>query len=70
MPDLDEIRESFEFFDGDGDGQIDYMEFRRLLEAMGVDVTEEELDAGFAAVDQDVDGTIGFHEFAQWWMNH
>jgi calmodulin len=69
MPDLDELKENFEYFDRDNNGRIDREEFKRLMEVLGGEVAEDELDAGFDVVDADDDGAIDFHEFASWWMN-
>jgi calmodulin len=69
MPDLEELRENFEYFDGDGNGRIDRFEFKRLMGVLGAYGSEEELDVGFDVVDSDDDGAIDFHEFASWWMN-
>jgi calmodulin len=69
MPDLEELKENFEHFDRDNNGRIDRGEFKRLMEVLGGEVPEDELDAGFDIVDADDDGAIDFHEFASWWMN-
>jgi calmodulin len=70
MPDLQELKENFAHFDRDGNGRIDRAEFKRLMEVLGADSAEDELDAGFDVVDSDDDGAIDFHEFASWWMDH
>jgi calmodulin len=70
MPDLQELKENFEHFDRDGNGRIDRAEFKRLMEVLGAESAEDELDAGFDVVDSDNDGAIDFHEFASWWMDH
>jgi calmodulin len=69
MADLEELRENFEFFDRDDNGRIDRAEFKRLMQVLGADAPEDELDVGFDVVDADDDGAIDFHEFASWWMN-
>ncbi len=68
MPDLEELKENFEHFDVDGDGRIDRGEFRRLMDALGADAPEDELDIGFDVIDSDDNGAIDFLEFARWWM--
>lgn len=69
MPVLDELRENFDHFDGDGNGRIDRVEFKRLMDALGADAPEDELDVGFDIIDADNDGRIDFDEFSIWWMN-
>ena len=69
MADLEELKENFEFFDRDDNGRIDRAEFKRLMQALGADAPEDELDVGFDVVDSNDDGAIDFHEFASWWMN-
>lgn len=69
MPGLEELKENFEYFDGDGNGRIDRAEFKRLMVVLGADDSGDDLDAGFDVVDSDDDGAIDFHEFASWWMN-
>lgn len=69
MPELDEIREIFEHFDGNDDGRIVRPEFARLMDALGADMPEAELDVGFDLIDADDNGEIDFQEFAIWWRN-
>jgi calmodulin len=69
VPNLDELRENFDYFDSDDNGRIDRAEFKRLMGVLGADAPEDELDIGFDAVDTDDDGAIDFNEFAGWWMN-
>jgi calmodulin len=69
MSDLEELKENFEHFDVDGDGRIDRAEFRRLMDALGADAPEDELDIGFDVIDSDDNGAIDFLEFARWWMS-
>jgi calmodulin len=69
MPDLEELQENFEHFDRDSNGRIDRAEFKRMMQVLGADAPEEELDVGFDMVDSDDDGSSDFHEFASWWMN-
>ena len=68
---LDELREDFEFNDGDGDGRIDYAEFVELIALLDDDIDMEEsaLRIGFSEIDTDHDGAIEFDEFVQWWTS-
>jgi calmodulin len=69
MTDIEEIREIFEHFDDDQDGRINRAEFGHLMDALGADAPEDELDMGFDLIDADDNGEIDFEEFAQWWAN-
>ena len=53
-----DIRESFDRFDKDGNGMIDLIEFRDLLEAIGADLGRAEAEAVFDTIDT-VAGQIG-----------
>jgi Ca2+-binding EF-hand superfamily protein len=63
----EEIRETFEHFDRDGNGAIDVAEFAALLAALGASAGAEELAAGLEALDSNRNGRIDFDEFAAWW---
>lgn len=63
----EELRESFDYNDLDGDGMIELDEFRRMLDALNADVGAEEARVGFRAIDTDGDGGIEFDEFVEWW---
>lgn len=65
---LAEIKENFEHFDNDGNGTIDYGEFKRLIDALDGNMKEEELQVGFDLVDSDNNGRIDVDEFIQWWQ--
>lgn len=65
---LDELREDFEFNDSNGDGRIEFDEFRELLEFLEADMSNNEARTGFAEIDTDHDGAIEFDEFVAWWM--
>ena len=65
--DADELKATFDHFDGDDNGKIDREEFEGLMEALGADMTEDELVIGFEAIDTDRSGEIDFDEFSSWW---
>jgi Ca2+-binding EF-hand superfamily protein len=72
MNDVDkmlEIRESFDRFDKDGNGMIDLIEFRDLLEAIGYDLGRAEAEAAFDEIDSDENGLIDYDEFSKWWRS-
>jgi calmodulin len=64
---IEEIRETFNHFDKDGNGTIDAAEFKELLDALGAVCSDEELAAGIQILDSDKNGTIDFDEFKDWW---
>ncbi len=67
--DLEEIREIFSHYDHDGNGVIDAGEFRALLDALGADLSDDEIATGLRAVDENGNGQIEFDEFLEWWAN-
>jgi Ca2+-binding EF-hand superfamily protein len=64
-----ELREDFEYFDGDGDGMLEPGEFAELMDALGADMTNEECNIGFQEIDANRDGRIEFGEFLSWWTS-
>lgn len=67
---IEELREIFLHYDHDGNGVIDRSEFGALLEALDAQLSEEEIDAGLRAIDDNRNGQIEFSEFLEWWANH
>jgi Ca2+-binding EF-hand superfamily protein len=65
---LDELREDFDFNDANGDGRIEYEEFKELMEFLEADMNNNDIRTGFAEIDSDHDGAIEFDEFVAWWM--
>lgn len=66
---LAEAREIFGQFDRDRNGFIDAGEFANLMEALGSNLSDEEMRAGLAAVDTNGSGRISWNEFATWWTS-
>ncbi len=62
-----ELRQSFDYFDLDHNGAIDFDEFCNLLDALKSDGDEESRRMGFDLIDLDRNGTIDFEEFSAWW---
>jgi len=65
---LEELRETFEFNDLDGDGRIELDEFINMLANLEADTNVEEARIGFREIDDDQDGLIDFDEFVDWWL--
>ncbi|MET1255493.1 EF-hand domain-containing protein [Aliikangiella maris] len=65
---LAEIKENFDFFDSDNNGQIDEAEFVKLLKVISPQSTVEQGEKGFAIVDENRDGHIDLEEFIAWWQ--
>lgn len=63
-----ELLDIFQRYDRDRSGSISRQEFARLLEALGQNVSEEELEVALDAVDTNHTGKISWQEFKQWWM--
>ncbi len=62
-----EITETFEFFDRDGNGLIDFDEFRSLLQTVNPDATISQSAEGFSITDTNSDGYVDLGEFIEWW---
>merc|ERR1711907_107975 len=60
---IEEFKIAFEAFDEDGEGSIGRDELGQLLDALGENLTETEVDKMVATVDEDGSGEIDFAEF-------
>eukprot|EP01089_Gocevia_fonbrunei_P019915 TRINITY_DN7201_c0_g1_i3.p1 TRINITY_DN7201_c0_g1~~TRINITY_DN7201_c0_g1_i3.p1 ORF type:complete len:110 (-),score=24.03 TRINITY_DN7201_c0_g1_i3:4-333(-) len=58
-----EFSQIFKTFDKNGDGSIDAKELGHVFQALGVDVSAEELSSLIAHVDKDKSGNIELVEF-------
>jgi hypothetical protein len=65
----DEVFEIFRTYDRDASGSIDRGELARLLEALGMEVSDEELAIALDAVDANHSGRISWDEFKAWWAS-
>lgn len=65
---LAEVKENFNFFDRDANGEIDVEEFEELLKVLSPTATEEQAKRGFELIDENNDGHIDFEEFLEWWQ--
>lgn len=64
-----EIKSDFEFFDRDGNGQIDIAEFIELLTVLAPKTKASHVQEGFKLIDKNNDGFIDFAEFLDWWQD-
>lgn len=62
-----EVVDSFRVFDVNGNGLINYEEFRHILMDFGGDFKEKEVRKIFDFTDTDSDGVISYAEFVQLW---
>ncbi|KAM8711229.1 hypothetical protein ACLKA7_000379 [Drosophila subpalustris] len=62
---LEELRELFDKFDENKDGNISPKELRLMMRAVGMEPTEAELYDLIRVVDLDANSVINFHEFLQ-----
>merc|ERR1712216_446133 len=60
------LKQEFDTYDEDRSGYIDVKELRELLEKLGEELTEEELEQAFKELDTDGSGEIEFFEFVEW----
>jgi len=64
---LDELRETFDYNDRDGDGRIQKDEFVAMLDELDAGMTVQEMEIGFQDIDTNDDQLIDFAEFVVWW---
>lgn len=65
----DEVFEIFRTYDRDASGSIDRSEFSRLLEALGMEIGDDELTIALSVVDANDSGKISWDEFKAWWAS-
>ncbi|WP_246137354.1 EF-hand domain-containing protein [Myxococcus llanfairpwllgwyngyllgogerychwyrndrobwllllantysiliogogogochensis] len=64
-----ELLDIFQRYDRNRTGSIERTEFARLLEALGQNVTDEELEIAVDIVDTDRTGKISWSQFKVWWTS-
>jgi len=62
-------KRAFARFDTDQSGYLDVAEMGSLLDSLGADMTDDEVQAATAYVDTDNSGQIECDEFVNWWTN-
>lgn len=63
------LKQEFDAYDEDRSGYIDVKELKGLLEKLGEELTDDELDQAFRELDQDGSGEIEFFEFVEWFTS-
>jgi len=64
------LKRVFEIYDADQSGAIDDEEIKRLLEAAGMDSTQEGIQEVFDQIDANNDGNLSFDEIWKWWTKN
>jgi Ca2+-binding EF-hand superfamily protein len=65
---VEEIEELFEQNDTDGNGDIDFGEFKTLMTELDPQMSRAALEIGFRDIDTNKDGRINFDELLVWWL--
>merc|ERR1711862_530881 len=63
------LKQEFDAYDDDHSGYIDVKELKELLEKLGEELSEGELDQAFRELDRDGSGEIEFFEFVEWFTS-
>ena len=64
------VLRAFKSFDKDHDGKITNHEFRYLLTQMGNKFSEDELNQLFEECNLDINGTLVYQDFINFWKKH
>lgn len=64
---LEELRKKFFLYDSFLSNEISVADFQLLLEDLGADYEEEEMEVILQSLDEDQMGLIEFPTFLQWW---
>jgi len=65
-PVVDDIRATFDRIDENGNGSIEFEEFRGLMLELDHTHSESAVRAKFDAIDSNRDGRVSFDEFHRW----
>ena len=66
---MDEMVETFESIDANGDKSICFEEFAALMREIDAARTDADLRRNFDLIDSDRDGRVSFHEFQAWMLS-
>eukprot|EP00483_Globobulimina_turgida_P000555 UN00555 len=59
----DELKQAFQIFDGDGSGEIDSNELSTIMNALGENLSKQDIEFMIKSIDIDSNGAIDFKEF-------
>ena len=62
---IEELKEAFNLFDTDNNGQIDAKELKAALRALGFQVKKAEVRKMISDIDRDEAGTVSFDDFVE-----
>ena len=62
------VKEAFERLDDDGSGELDIDEIGQLMETIGRNLNEKQLQKMMLEIDEDGSGLVEFDEYWDWWM--
>ena len=60
---ISDLRENFQKFDTNGDGDIDIVELAKILDIVGEEYDQNSLNKMISTADKDGDGKMSFEEF-------
>jgi len=60
---LIKVKQAFTNIDRDGSGSVSLREFRRMMDLLKIEMTDEEVEALIAEIDEDGDAEINFKEY-------
>ncbi|KAF4669728.1 coiledcoil domain containing [Perkinsus olseni] len=63
------LKRVFDKYDADRSGSIEFDELKRLLVALGEELTEEEIGMARAGLDADKSGKVEFFDFVKWFAS-
>jgi len=66
----DEVKEAFQFFDYNKDGRISMKEFKYILNKLGEEFNEKEIQEIFDTMDADQNGYLDYNEFIKTWKTN
>lgn len=75
VPVIDKLKKTFDYYDEDGSGEIDYSEFLAMLCVVlsckdSTDVSEERIRRFWKEIDEDGSGAVNFEEFCKWYLKY
>jgi Ca2+-binding EF-hand superfamily protein len=66
----EELRNKWEQYDEDGNGQLDIKELTHFIRESGIHMTRNEIASTYMSLDKNFDERLTYEEFFMWWMNH